>query len=67
MLSKLFRKYPFLIDSAFVRSRTEAEKIVQSGSFPSCKEFIKRAKKNSVLPPEVWSEFERALNVKSKS
>ena len=67
MLVKLFREYPFLIDSAFVRSRAQAEKMVKSGGFPSCKEFVEHAKKNSALTPEAWSRFNKALEIKSES
>lgn len=67
MLGELFREYPFLIDSAFVRSRAEAEKMVKAGGLPSCKELVEHAKQNSVLPPEAWTGFDKALEIKSES
>jgi hypothetical protein len=57
MLSKMLREHPYLIDNAFVRSRSEAERIIQERNFPSCAAFVERAKMKSKLPPNAWEAF----------
>lgn len=66
-LCEILREYPYLIDKAFVRSRSEAEKVIQDKNFPSCEAFIERAKSNSKLPPTAWKAFDQALERYNKS
>jgi hypothetical protein len=67
MFRKILQEHPYLIDTAFVRSRSEAEKIVHAKHFPSYAAFIKRAKLKSKLPPNAWKPFEQALEIHEKS
>lgn len=59
-IEKLIREHPYLIDSTFVRSTSEATKIAEEGGFPSCAEFIKMAKERSSLDESKWKAFEEA-------
>ncbi len=59
-LMNLLQEHPYLIDPTFIRSRSEAIRIVEQSNC-TIDEFIERAKKHSMLPPEAWAEFDAAL------
>ena len=59
-LKLILREHPYLIDSAFVRSRSEAVRFAGESSV-TVEEFIERCKKRSSLPAEGWDAFSEAL------
>jgi hypothetical protein len=59
-LKKLLQEYPYLIDDTFIRSRTEAMRLI-SGNDVSIEDFIERAKRRSALPASSWDVFTEAL------
>lgn len=56
----LLQEHPYLVDRTFIRSRSEAIRIVEQSNC-TIEAFIERAKKRSKLPPEAWAEFDAAL------
>jgi hypothetical protein len=59
-LIRLLQEQPYLIDRAFVRSRSEAM-LLAGESNVTIEDFIERAKKSSLLSSELWDVFTGAL------
>ncbi|HWR20050.1 MAG TPA: hypothetical protein VN608_10545 [Clostridia bacterium] len=59
-LKKLLQEHPYLIDSMFVRSRSEAMSMALASNI-TIEEFIERSRKRSSLLPETWNAFSEAL------
>ena len=59
-LKMILQEHPYLIDSAFVRSRSEAVRLAGESSV-TIEEFIERSKRSSSLPAEAWDAFSEAL------
>ena len=62
-LIRLLQEQPYLIDRAFVRSRSEAV-ILAGKSNVTIEDFIERAKKRSLLSSELWDVFTEVLACK---
>ncbi|MEL7610367.1 MAG: hypothetical protein AAGU74_12820 [Bacillota bacterium] len=59
-LKSILQEHPYLIDGAFVRSRSEAARLARESSV-TIEEFIERSKMRSPLPTEAWDAFSVAL------
>ena len=59
-LKMILQEHPYLIDSAFIRSRSEAVRLAGESSV-TIEEFIERSKRRSSLPAEAWDAFSEAL------
>jgi hypothetical protein len=59
-LKKVLQEHPYLIDSTFVRSRSDAIRFINENDV-AIEEFIERSRKRSSLLPETWDAFSEAL------
>lgn len=62
---KIVREHPYLVNPAFIMTRSEAEEIYKRG-FPTPEEIIAGAKEKSNLPTYVWEEFNNVLEIKNR-
>lgn len=60
-LKKLLQEHPYLIDAAFVRSRSEAMRLARESSV-TVEDFIERAKGRSALSAWTWDVFTEVLS-----
>lgn len=63
-LTAILQVHPYLIDPAFVRSRSEAIRFVKKNGC-SIEDFIDRCKQRSNLPPQAWAVFSDAIAKKN--
>ena len=59
-IKKLLQEHPYLIDSAFVRSRSEAILFANENDV-TIEDFIERARNSSSLPTSSWDVFTEAI------
>ncbi|HWS30325.1 MAG TPA: hypothetical protein VN512_09485 [Clostridia bacterium] len=60
-LKNILREHPYLIDGAFVRSRSEAVCLTSENGV-TVEAFLERSKSRSSLPASSWDAFASALN-----